>query len=308
MTARKVRSVSLAEARDSFILDLRVRNRADKTIVSYVESVRALGEWLGANGVADDVAAISRDHVRAFLLNLRERGQKASTQRVRYASLRQFFKFIIADGILIGPNPMDGVEAPTVQKKPVAVLTDDELARLIATAEGRATLIDRRDAAIMRTFVSTGARVSEVANLRLEDVDLLRGRVWFHRTKGDKPREVGVGSKTARAIDRYMRERRRHEEADSEWLWLGRQGRFTTVGIAQMLEARGKLAGIDKHIHPHMLRHTYAHRHLMAGGEEGDLMRLLGWSDRSMLDRYASQTAQERALEAQKRLRLDDQL
>jgi site-specific recombinase XerD len=308
MAARKVRSVSVSEATDSFILDLRVRNRAPKTIISYVESVRALGEWMDANGVPDDVAAITRDHVRAFLLNLRDRGQKASSQRVRYASLKQFFKFVIAEGIIDGLNPMDGIDAPTVQKKPVAVLTDDELAALIGTAEGRATFIDRRDAAIIRVFVSTGARASEVANLRLTDVDLLRGRVWFHKTKGDKPREVGVGSKTARALDRYIRERRRHDEADSEWLWLGRRGRFTTVGIAQMLEARGKLAGIDKHIHPHMLRHTYAHRHLMAGGEEGDLMRLLGWSDRSMLDRYALKTAQERALEAQKRLRLDDQL
>jgi site-specific recombinase XerD len=308
MTAQKVRSVSVSEATDSFILDLRVRNRADKTIASYVESIRTLGEWMEANGVPDDVGAITRDHIRTFLLSLRERGQKASTQRVRYASLRQFFKFIVAEGILDGPNPMDGVEAPTVAKKPVAVLTDDELTKLITTAEGRATFIDRRDAAIIRVFVSTGARSSEVANLRVDDVDLLRGRVWFHRTKGDKPREVGVGSKTSRALDRYVRERRGHVEADSPWLWLGRRGRFTTVGIAQMLESRRKLAGIDKHIHPHMLRHTYAHRHLMAGGEEGDLMRLLGWSDRSMLDRYASKTAQERALEAQKRLRLDDQL
>ena len=308
MATRKTRSVSVSEATDSFILDLRVRNRAETTIASYVESIRALSEWIGANGVRDDVAAITRDHVRAFLVSLRERGQKASTQRVRYASLRQFFKFVVAEGILDGPNPMDGVEAPTVAKKPVALLTDDELTALIATAEGRATFIDRRDAAIIRVFVSTGARSSEVANLRVDDVDLLRGRVWFHRTKGDKPREVGVGSKTARALDRYMRERRRHDEADSDWLWLGRRGRFTTVGMAQMLEARGKLAGVDQHIHPHILRHTYAHRHLMAGGEEGDLMRLLGWSDRSMLDRYASKTAQDRALEVQKRLRLDDQL
>ena len=251
--ARTNTGLSVAEALDSFTLYLRAKNRADKTIRSFSESVRSLADWLDDNSVDDDVAAITRQHVRGFLLSLRERGLKASSERVRYASLKQFFRFLIADGE-IETNPMDGVEPPSVPKKPVAVLTDDELVRLVGTAEGSATLIDRRDAAIIRTFISTGARASEVASLRAEDVDLLRGRVWFHRTKGDKPREVGVGSKTARAIDRYMRERRHHTDAGSEWLWLGRRGRFTTVGIAQMLEARGKLAGIDKHVHPRVRR------------------------------------------------------
>ena len=307
MSAHGARSLSVSEAIDSFTLYLRAKNRADKTVVSYRESVRSLAEWMRANDVPDDVAVVTRTHIRSFLLSLRERGLKASTERVRYASLRQFFKFLMAEGE-IDIDPMEGVQPPSVPKVPVEILTDDDLTRLIATAEGKATLIDRRDAAIIRTFVSTGARASEVANLRVQDVDLLRGRVWFHKTKGDKPREVGVGSKTARSLDRYMRERRHHPDADGEWLWLGRRGRFTTVGIAQMLEARGKVAGIDKHVHPHMLRHSYAHRHLTAGGEEGDLMRLLGWSDRTMLDRYAASTAQERALDAQARMRLDDRL
>lgn len=308
MAPPATRSLSLSEASVSFTLYLRAKNLADKTVHSYLESVRGFSEYLQAQGVPDDVRQITRTHIRGFLLSLRERGLKASTERVRYASLRQFFKFLLVDEE-IEEDPMQGVSAPAVPNKPIEVLTDDELTRLVATAEGSSVFADRRDAAIIRTFYSSGARLSEVANLRVEDVDLLRGRVWFHKTKGDKPRGVGLGSKTARAIDRYLRERRGHQEAQVEWLWLGRRGRFTTVGIAQMLEARGKDAGIEKHVHPHMLRHSYAHRHLAAGGEEGDLMRLLGWSDRTMLDRYAASTAaQERALDAQKRMRLDDQL
>ena len=97
MAPSKTRALSLSEAADSFTLYLRAKNLADKTVTSYLESVRSFAEWLDANGVADDVMAVTRTHVRGFLLSLRERGLKASTERVRYASLRQFFKFLLND-------------------------------------------------------------------------------------------------------------------------------------------------------------------------------------------------------------------
>ena len=82
---------------------------------------------------------------------------------------------------------------------------------------------------------------------------------------------------------------------------------MTTSGIRQMVRSRGKLAGLPK-LYPHMLRHTYVHDWLSLGGEEGDLMRLAGWSSRQMLDRYAASAQQGRALRAAKRLGLGDRL
>ncbi len=174
--------------------------------------------------------------------------------------------------------------------------------------QGRSDDLGEVTRADIRVFISTGARLGEVEGLRTQDVDLDRGRIWFVTTKGDKPREVGIGNKTSRSLFRYLHARRNHTDADGEWLWLGRRGRFASVGIAQMIGARARSAGIEKHVHPHLLRHTAAHRWLSAGGEEGDAMRIFGWTDRTMMDRYASSTAVERALEAQKRLRLDDRL
>jgi site-specific recombinase XerD len=297
----------VSEALTGFTLYLRAKGRRDETVKSYVASVVAFTDWLALRGRPDDLSLVTRDDFRGFLLSLTERGLKASTARVRYASIRQFFKYLTEDEYLAA-DPTAGVSPPKVPKKPVPVLTDDELSSLLRDAESGTDFISRRDAAILRVFVSTGARLAEVTGLRLSDLDLDRGRIWFTTTKGDKPREVGIGNKTARSLFRYIQARKANRDAYSEWLWLGRRGRFGSVGIAQMVTARSRSAGIEHHVHPHMLRHTAAHRWLSAGGEEGDAMRIFGWSDRSMLDRYAASTAQERALEAQKRLRLDDRV
>jgi site-specific recombinase XerD len=300
--------LSLPEALTGFTLYLRAKGRSPKTVSSYTEAIRALDVWRTQLGRDDEIATLTKDEFRAFIVSITDRGLKPSTARARYASLRQFYKWLHEDGY-IDTDPTAGVSPPKLPKHPVPVLTDDELHRLLADAEHATTFASRRDAAILRLFVSTGARLSEVAGLTVEDVDLERGRVFFATTKGDKPREVGIGDKTARGVFRYAQERKRHRNASSsEWLWLGSRGPFTSQGIALMITRRARSAGIDKHVHAHMLRHSYASRHLTAGGEEGDLMRTMGWSDRSMLDRYGAATAQERAIAAQKRLRLDDRL
>jgi integrase len=219
-------------------------------------------------------------------------------------ALRRFSAWLAEEGE-IPRDELLGIRPPKLDEKVVDPLTDIELKALIAACFGPA-LVDRRDEAIVRFMLETGARAGEVVGLALADIELVGGTAVVRRGKGGKGRVVPFGPHTGRAMDRYIRLRRGHRLSGSSQLWLGDRGKkFSYDGLYKALKGRAQEAGIAG-FRPHRLRHTAADRWLTAGGSEGGLMAVAGWTRPDMLLRYTKARASDRAATEARTLNLGD--
>ncbi|MFE1462529.1 tyrosine-type recombinase/integrase [Streptomyces nigra] len=291
----------IAPLLDSWLVHLAAERKSAQTLKTYGDGVRAFLRWCEA---AECPPILDRPTVNAFVSDLLDGGAEASTARSRQLAVRRFSTWLADEGE-IDTDQLLTLKPPKLDHKVVQELDDDQLRALIKACKGK-DLRDRRDEAIVRLMAEAGARAGEIVGMGVADIDLKRGAAIVRRGKGGKGRTVPIGPQAAEALDRYIRARRTHRLAQTPALWLGERGKgFTYDGLYVALRYRADQAGIPD-FHSHVLRHTAAGRWLAAGGSEGGLMAMAGWSRRDMIDRYTRSTSERRAAEEARRLNLGD--
>jgi integrase/recombinase XerD len=308
------RHATLAEFEDY----LRTVNNRDgrpyeqRTIDSYVGPGKNLDAWMTATGIDGDFTALDAATLNRYFRGYYLAHSQGGTHTLQ-RNLIQLFNYLEHERGFATPYRDDDLNRyapPKGRPKTLAGSFIDEL--LEVTGGGRKRDFETaRDHAIIRILRSEGIRRSELLGMTMHTLpaDVIRNpMIRLVPLKG--ARESGEGRlivlapASARALAIYLRARRGHPLADSDWVWLGTRGRgrgrFCNTGIRKMLIRRAEQAGYED-VTPHQFRHTFSDAWLKSGGSEGDLMRLNGWKSRQMVDRYADDVADQRALEAKRR-------
>lgn len=293
----------LPELLASWELHLRAERKSAQTVKSYGDGVRAYLAWCAGNGRP---AVIERRQLREFIDGLLTAGARPATAVSRHLAVRRFSAWMTDEGEQAA-DPLLGLKSPKLDEAVVQPLTDDQIRAMLKACRGP-ELRDRRDEAILRLMFTSGARAGEVVALQTADLNLRADppTAVINRGKGGKGRVIPLAVEVAAAIDRYLRARRTHRLAADPALWLGDRGkRFTYDALHKSLAMRAERAGVAG-FHPHLARHTAAHRWLAKGGSEGGLMAVAGWTRPDMLLRYTKARASARAAEEAQRLNLGE--
>jgi integrase/recombinase XerC len=261
---------------------LRVERRlAPSTLKMYADALARLEAAAAAHDVA--LRAVQAHQIRRWAAQLHGQGQAPRSIAIALSAWRGLYRWLGRDG-LVGANPADGVRAPKAAKPLPKALSVDHA---VALAEHRAPQADARlearDRCIVELLYGCGLRVAELVGL---DVSAARdARGWIDRQageaqvlgKGSKRRGVPVGAAALAALELWLAQRGELAPADEPALFVTRHGtRLSASQVRTRLEARALQAGLPTHVHPHMLRHSFASHLLQSSGDLRAVQELLG--------------------------------
>lgn len=278
----------------SWEYSLRAQGKSPHTLRQYLGSAQRFLTWLGK-----PPHEATRYDVERWLTELSQRTAPATVAH-RYSGLRAFYRWLEEEDE-IDSNPMARVKKPRVPETTKDVVSPELIAVVLKDLH-RAKRY--RDEAIIALFYDTGMRASEVANIRVDDVDLDEGLITLPYTKNREVRVVPISPSTVTRINRWLRRRR---DPQSPWLFTGQRGRhlgcqLTRSGLAQLV-VEAFAPHTEARITPHDLRHTFA-THFMEdeGARTEDLMTIAGWKTDAMARRYTKTRRLARAIQAHRRL------
>jgi integrase/recombinase XerD len=261
------------------------RGAAALTLDAYRRDLADFADFLKG----PSIAVASADDVRRYLARLEATGMASRTAARRLSALRQFFKFLLTEG-LRADDPTGVVDAPRQGRPLPKILSEAEVSALIETARADESPEGIRLSAMLELMYASGLRVSELVGLPLGTV--ARGeRAILVRGKGDKERLVPLGAQALKAIRDYLAVRPLFvgEGRVSRWLFPSRaaSGHLTRMRFGQLLKDLALKAGIDPaKLSPHVLRHAFATHLLSHGADLRSVQQMLGHADISTTQIY----------------------
>ena len=266
---------------EDFVTSLALeRGLSPRTCESYGGDLRFFAVYLKRRKI-ENSADVTREDIVAFLANEREKGIKGSTRSRRLAAIRVFFRYL-RERHLIAKNPSELMDAPKKALALPRVLSEAEVSALLDEVKGEDP-ISLRDRAILEVMYGCGLRVSELCELKREDI-VADGELLRILGKGSKERIVPIGTAAGRALTAYLegsRESFTKGNLSESHIFLTRFGRpFTRQGVSKIVQTRAAAVGIAANrISPHVLRHCFASHMLSHGADIRAIQELLGHAD-----------------------------
>ena len=248
------------------------------TIESYGRDLRVFLDFVEGRGIRS-FRQVTRGDVLAFLKELQGRGLSVRSVSRALISLRGLFRFLLLEGHL-EEDPVEEMEIPRPPRSLPHVLSLQEVERILE-APDPGTPLGVRDRAMLELLYATGMRVSELAGLAPEGVDIQVGFVRV-KGKGDKERVIPIGEVARERLDIYLREGRPRllKGRESPYLFVNRQGRgLSRQGIWKLIKRYALEAGVLTPITPHTLRHSFATHLLERGADLRFVQVMLGHAD-----------------------------
>ena len=273
-----------------------VKQASKNTQVSYRRDLNQMAAFLKDAGITE-VGKVTRTSLNSYILFLEREGKAATTISRLLASMKAFFHYEFMEG-LVSKDPAELLKAPKVEKKAPSILSIEEVEELLRQPDGE-TPKEIRDKAMLELLYATGIRVSELINLRVEDVNLTIGFLTCHDEH--KERTVPFGRTARLALLRYIDHGRDVllKGNQSEWLFTNCNGKaMSRQGFWKIIKYYGEKAGIQTDITPHTLRHSFA-AHLLSGGADLHAVQvMMGHSDMATTQAYTSYIQQVDPLRA----------
>ena len=255
------------DAADMWLSALAASGRSQRTLEIYGYAVRQLRAWRSADTPIEDVTRIE---AMAFVRHLTDTYQPVGV-RTRIKALRAMYNWLVAEEVAT-VNPFARVTI-TVPDEAQPILSDELLDRILASAKR-----SRRDLALITILADTGCRKGEIAAVRMEDVDLSSGTIRFPISK-TRARTVPLTDRAVIALAKWLRQR--GTKAGTIW---DVADPYDLIKHVVARHSGGQAT-------PHQFRRRFAVQWMLKGGSETGLMRVAGWSSRTMIQTYTAASA-----------------